>query len=147
MPILWGLTHRPAFATSLHPAPCSPGARGFAPFPAVRPAAARGPLATQAKTSRIDERSPDERTDKPPSARQMRYLRSLAEQRGESFAYPRTGAEASAEIQRLKSRKRDTPTERRLEREQVGREMAARGDASGTTRLGDRRLRISARRR
>ena len=43
--------------------------------------------------------------DRAPSAKQLRYLRGLAEQRGESFAYPQTAAEASAEIERLKSRR------------------------------------------
>lgn len=67
---------------------------------------------------------------KPPSARQMRYLRDLAAQRGETFAYPRTAAEASAEIERLKGRRRSSATERRVERLEVSRAMAARGDAA-----------------
>jgi hypothetical protein len=69
-------------------------------------------------------------TARPPSAKQMRYLRSLAAQRGESFAYPRTAAAASAEIERLKGRRRSSATERRVEREQVSRDMAARGGAA-----------------
>lgn len=69
-------------------------------------------------------------TARPPSAKQMRYLRSLAAQRGESFAYPQTAAEASAEIERLKGRRRSSATERRIEREQVSRDMAARGGAA-----------------
>jgi hypothetical protein len=69
-------------------------------------------------------------TARPPSAKQMRYLRSLATQRGESFAYPRTAAEASAEIERLKGRRRASAAERRIEREQVSRDMASRGDAA-----------------
>jgi len=67
---------------------------------------------------------------KPPSARQMRYLRDLAAQRGESFAYPQTAAQASAEIERLKGRRRSGATERRVERLEVSRAMAGRGDAS-----------------
>jgi hypothetical protein len=66
----------------------------------------------------------------PPSAKQLRYLRNLAEQRGESFAYPRTTAEASAQIERLKGRRRDSYADRRRERLQVSREMAERGGAS-----------------
>jgi hypothetical protein len=69
-------------------------------------------------------------TVKPPSARQMRYLRSLASQRGESFAFPRTAAEASAEIERLKGRRRSSATERRVERLEVSRAMASGGDAA-----------------
>ncbi len=67
---------------------------------------------------------------KPPSAKQLRYLRSLATQRGESFCYPRTAAEASAEIARLKGRRRGSSVERRIERQQVSRDMALRGDAA-----------------
>ena len=67
---------------------------------------------------------------KAPSARQMRYLRDLAAQRGESFAYPRTQAEASAEIDRLKGRRRSSATERRIERFELSRAMDDRGDAS-----------------
>jgi hypothetical protein len=69
----------------------------------------------------------------PPTARQMRYLRRLAEQRGESFAYPRTVAEASAEIERLKSRRPDTRTDRRLDRLAISRAMAQRGDSAAVT--------------
>jgi hypothetical protein len=64
----------------------------------------------------------------PPTAKQLRYLRNLAEARGESFAYPRSAAEASTEIARLKSRRRDTTVERRYERLAVSREIAALGD-------------------
>ena len=67
---------------------------------------------------------------KAPSARQMRYLRDLAAQRGESFAYPQTAAQASAEIERLKGRRRSSATERRVERLDVSRAMAGRRDAS-----------------
>jgi len=69
-------------------------------------------------------------TGNPPTAKQLRHLRSLAAQRGESFAYPHTAAEASAEIARLKGRRRGSYTERRIERRQVSRDMAARGDAA-----------------
>lgn len=69
-------------------------------------------------------------TPKPPSDKQMRYLRSLAAQRGESFAYPQTAAEASAEIERLKARPRGSYAERRIERRQISRDMAFRGGAA-----------------
>ena len=58
-------------------------------------------------------------SERPPSDKQLRYLRSLVLQRGESFGYPRTSAEASAEINRLKQRRPSSFTERRIEREQV----------------------------
>jgi hypothetical protein len=66
----------------------------------------------------------------PPTAKQLRYLRNLAEARGESFAYPQSAAQASAEIERLKSRRRDTSAERRYDRLAVSREIAELGDAS-----------------
>jgi hypothetical protein len=66
----------------------------------------------------------------PPTAKQLRYLRNLAEARGESFAYPQSTAQASAEIERLKSRRRDTTVERRFERLAVSREIAEIGDAA-----------------
>ncbi len=69
-------------------------------------------------------------TQQPPSDKQLRYLRSLAAQRGESFSYPHSAAEASAEIERLKARRRGSYVERRIEREQVSRDMASRGDAA-----------------
>ena len=67
---------------------------------------------------------------RPPTSKQLRFLRSLALQRGESFAYPTTAGQASAEIERLESRPRGSHTERRIERQQLSREMAARGGAA-----------------
>jgi hypothetical protein len=69
-------------------------------------------------------------TAKPPSDKQMRYLRNLASQRGESFTYPATAAQASAEIERLKDRRRGSYVERRIERQQVSRDLAFSGDAA-----------------
>jgi hypothetical protein len=66
----------------------------------------------------------------PPTSRQMRYLRDLAMQRGESFVMPRTFAEARAQIDRLKRRRRSSRAERQIERDQLSREMATRGDAA-----------------
>ncbi len=51
-------------------------------------------------------------SSKPPTSKQLAYLRALAERTGQTFAMPRTSREASAEIHRLKA----TPTESRLER-------------------------------
>ncbi len=68
---------------------------------------------------------------KKPSDKQLRYLQDLALQRGESFTYPTTAAQASAEIDRLKGRKRMSLTERRREARELSREMAERrGDAA-----------------
>jgi|GEM_PF-3837509 len=60
-----------------------------------------------------------------PSVRQLRYLAVLAERCGESFVYPRTRAEASAQIKRLERRKPSNSAERRREVAAVRRAMAA----------------------
>ena len=69
-------------------------------------------------------------TANPPTARQLRYLRDLALQRGETFAYPASAAEAHAEIDRLRGRPRACRGERRAEDAAVSRAMDARGDAA-----------------
>lgn len=69
-------------------------------------------------------------SERSPSQRQLSYLRSLALARGESFSLPKTRAQASAEIDRLKRRGRGSYVERRIEREQVRRDMAVGGDAA-----------------
>jgi hypothetical protein len=55
-----------------------------------------------------------------PSPAQLQYLRTLAAQSGTSFGYPRTIAEASAEIARLKTL--TCHTDRHLERDWARRE-------------------------
>ena len=67
----------------------------------------------------------------PPTARQQRYLRQLAMQRGISFIPPRTCFEASRLIDQLKRRRPDTVAERRREVRAVQDDMARnRGDAA-----------------
>jgi hypothetical protein len=55
-------------------------------------------------------------TDKRPTARQMSYLKALAERAGQTFAYPRTAADASREIGRLKTARPSSRADRELER-------------------------------
>jgi hypothetical protein len=69
-------------------------------------------------------------SERPPTKKQLSYLRSLALSRGASFSPPKTRAQASAEIDRLKRRGRSSYVERRIEREQVRSDMAMRGDAA-----------------
>ena len=52
----------------------------------------------------------------PPTDRQLRYLRDLAVSRGETFAVPQTLTEASAEIERLRGRRRSSQADRAAER-------------------------------
>jgi hypothetical protein len=67
----------------------------------------------------------------PPTPKQLRYLRDLADRTGQSFAYPITVAEASREIERLRKLRRTPAADRRRERLEVSRDMAEhRGDAS-----------------
>jgi hypothetical protein len=67
----------------------------------------------------------------PPTARQQRYLRQLAMQRGISFVPPRTCLEASRLIDQLKRRHPDTLADRRRDIRAVQDDMARnRGDAA-----------------
>lgn len=66
-----------------------------------------------------------------PTPKQLAYLRSLAISRGQTFVVPRTRAEASAEIHRLRYTRSSSRWDRRLERWQISRDMAfGRGDAA-----------------
>lgn len=66
-----------------------------------------------------------------PTRLQLRLLRDLASERGESFTYPRTFAQARAEIERLLPRKRMHYADRRREDRAVSRDMATgRGGAA-----------------
>lgn len=66
-----------------------------------------------------------------PTARQQRYLRQLAIQRGVSFLPPRTCFEATRLIDQLKRRAPDTVADRRREIRAVQDDMARnRGDAA-----------------
>lgn len=66
-----------------------------------------------------------------PTLRQLSYLKGMAMKTGQSFAYPRTFAEASAAIKRLEGAKSSSRAERRQETRQVRRDMAERrGDAA-----------------
>lgn len=66
-----------------------------------------------------------------PSQKQLRYLGVLASETGETFTPPRTKAQASREIKRLKSRKQLSSIDRRRENLELaaGAEVP-RGDAA-----------------
>jgi ethanolamine ammonia-lyase large subunit len=53
---------------------------------------------------------------KPPSARQLNYLKALAVRTGQTFQWPQTSVHASREIRRLKSTRPSTELERAMER-------------------------------
>ena len=67
-------------------------------------------------------------TDDKTTARQQRYLRSLAQSTGTSFTPPATKHEASREIDRLKALTRSPRHEHRTDRRAV--EEAPRGGAT-----------------
>jgi hypothetical protein len=82
------------------------------------------------------EASVSEDYDDRPTAKQLAYLRALADRAGQTFAYPRTVRQASAEIRRLRAQKPSGRVERALERREIadaiacGPEDAARVDVN-----------------
>ena len=64
-------------------------------------------------------------SSKPPTPKQLAYLRALAERTGQTFVTPRTSRDASAEIRRLKAAPAESQLERRIERDEIA-------DAIGT---------------
>jgi hypothetical protein len=64
-------------------------------------------------------------SSKEPTAKQLAYLRALAERTGRTFATPRTSRDASAEIRRLKATPAESTIERKIERDEIADAMAA----------------------
>jgi hypothetical protein len=65
-------------------------------------------------------------TRKPPSSKQLTYLKALANRTGQTFTYPKTSLQASGEIQRLKSIRPSSASELAMERFDLAAENAAR---------------------
>ena len=65
-------------------------------------------------------------TPKPPSPRQLNYLKALANRAGQTFTYPKTSRGASREIQRLKGVRPSSRIELEIERLDLAAEQAAR---------------------
>jgi hypothetical protein len=64
--------------------------------------------------------TPDQKatmSHKPPTRRQINYLKALAVRTGQTFTYPHTAAEASREITRLKQTRLSSHGELEIERE------------------------------
>lgn len=61
-----------------------------------------------------------------PTPKQLAYLRVLAQRTGETFTYPQTIAQASAEIERLLKRPSSTRVEQSLDRREVQTALAER---------------------
>ena len=58
-------------------------------------------------------------SSKPPTAKQLAYLKVLAERAGQTFATPRSSQDASAEIRRLKATPAESRVERKIERNEI----------------------------
>ena len=69
---------------------------------------------------------PEEPMPNRPTPKQLRLLRTLAVERGETFAVPQTKAEAA----RLKARDRSARSETALDRREVSHDLARAGDAA-----------------
>jgi hypothetical protein len=73
-------------------------------------------------------------TDRPessgPTAKQLRYPRTLADSRGQTFTYPRAKAQASTEIRRLEQQTEQSRLERAVERDRLQREVELPADAT-----------------
>jgi hypothetical protein len=69
-----------------------------------------------------------DRSAKPPTPRQLHYLRSLAQQTATTFTPPRSRDDASDEIARLLNLTRSRRAERTREQRAVQRDLAERPD-------------------
>ncbi len=79
----------------------------------------------------LDEPYVPDVPDQRPTPKQMRYLRTLAERTGQTFAYPRSIQQASREIRRLLAQAPSDRLERRLERRDISNAIA-RGPQDAT---------------
>ena len=66
---------------------------------------------------------PDDYDDRP-TAKQLAYLRALADRTGQTFAYPKTASQASREIRRLLKQKPSGRVERAIERREIADQIA-----------------------
>jgi hypothetical protein len=110
----------------LHPGFARTAPRGLQLAPAFDPRAGCRPT--------VPEQHPGKATHVKPTPKQLAYLKSLAEQTGTTFIYPRTSAQASAEIRRLKTQPRSGAGERARERRDVARDLTERPDDAAAVR-------------
>ena len=72
-----------------------------------------------------------------PTAKQLAYLKALAQRTATTFTYPATSAKASAEIRRLKALPTSSATDRTRELRDVQRDIAERPDDATAIRPRD----------
>jgi hypothetical protein len=70
-----------------------------------------------------------------PTPKQLAYLKSLAQSRGTTFTYPKSSAQASAQIRRMKAQPRSRAGERTREHRDVQRELAERPQDAAAVRV------------
>ena len=63
-----------------------------------------------------------------PTAKQLAYLKRLADRTATTFTYPHTSAQASAEIRRLQCQPRSNADDARRERRDIQRDLVIRPD-------------------
>jgi len=81
-----------------------------------------------------DHHHPESRRPEPPTPKQQRYLRTLAQRTRQTFVVPKTKAQASAEIRRLQRTQGASRTERRIDDRQVSHALATGAVASARIR-------------
>jgi hypothetical protein len=64
-------------------------------------------------------------TPKKPTAKQLSYLRTLAQRTGQTFTWPNSTQEASAQIRRLKGTPASSRLERQIEHKQIADQIAS----------------------
>lgn len=75
----------------------------------------------------------------PPTRNQLAYLRSLANRSETTFTYPRTSAQASAEIKRLQALGESSAADRTREQRAVQRDLAERPNDAAKVRFEETR--------
>jgi Protein of unknown function (DUF3072) len=80
-----------------------------------------------------DHHHPESQRPEPPTRKQQRYLRTLAQRTRQTFVVPRTKAQASAEIRRLERTQSASRAERRTDDRQVA--TALQAEAGGAARV------------
>ena len=77
---------------------------------------------------------PDDYEEPRATAKQLAYLKALAQRTGQTFAYPRTASQASREIRRLKAVRPSYWLEREFERQEIADAIAAGPDDAARVR-------------
>ena len=141
-----GLLRDAATAGAIRHATCAPDGQGGSQVRARRWRVRSRPPRLGHPHAQPPPHQPPRGADRP-TAKQLRYLRALANSRGQTFTYPTTKAQASAEIRRLQAhprreprrapdRARPPPARRRAARRRDRRRARTRSPATAPTPTG-----------